>query len=114
MSVETGKREAGLQWGAPLGLRGTRAGAARGWLIARPFADVRGPAVSMRRDALFRRSLIAADVVAIIGALVLTVVLSSRKVPLQLTWESLVGVPLLLIGAKLLGLYDRDETLLRK
>lgn len=114
MSVETGKRtDAGLQWGVPLGLRGTRAGASRG-LVRRPFADVRGPAVSLRRDALFRRSLIAADVLAILGALVLTVVLSSRRVPLQLTWESLVGVPLLLMGAKLLGLYDRDETLLRK
>ncbi|HEX3911283.1 MAG TPA: sugar transferase [Solirubrobacteraceae bacterium] len=68
----------------------------------------------MRRDALFRRSLLAADTLAILAALILTVTLSSRRVPLQLTWESLVGVPLLLIGAKLLGLYDRDETLLRK
>src|ERR1041385_5476315 len=114
MSVETGKRtEAGLQWGVPVGLRG-QATPARERLIRGPFAGVRGPAVSLRRDALFRRSLIVADVIAILGALVLTVVLSSRRVPLQLTWESLVGVPLLLIGAKLLGLYDRDETLLRK
>ena len=75
---------------------------------------LRGPAVCLRRDALFRRSLLVADVVAIVGALVLTVALSSRRVPLHLTWESLVGVPLLLVGAKLLGLYDRDETLLRK
>jgi exopolysaccharide biosynthesis polyprenyl glycosylphosphotransferase len=68
----------------------------------------------LRRDALFRRALLVADVAAILGALILTVVLSSRRVPLQLTWESFVGVPLLLIGAKLLGLYDRDETLLRR
>jgi exopolysaccharide biosynthesis polyprenyl glycosylphosphotransferase len=68
----------------------------------------------MRRDALFRRSLLAADIFAILAALILTVALSSRRVPLQLTWESLAGIPLLLIGAKLLGLYDRDETLLRK
>ena len=115
MSVETGKRtEAELQWPAPLGLRRASAAATRRRLAAGPFAGIRGPAVCMRRDALFRRSLITADVVAILGALVLTVVLSSRKVPLQLTWESLIGVPLLLIGAKLLGLYDRDETLLRK
>jgi exopolysaccharide biosynthesis polyprenyl glycosylphosphotransferase len=77
-------------------------------------AGLRGPSVCLRRDALFRRALLAADVVAILGALVLTVALSSRRVPLHLTWESLVGVPLLLVGAKLLGLYDRDETLLRK
>jgi exopolysaccharide biosynthesis polyprenyl glycosylphosphotransferase len=111
MSVETGKRtEAGLSWGPPLGLRGARGDAAR----RRSATAARGPAVCLRRDALFRRALLVADIVAILGALVLTVALSSRRVPLQLTWESLVGVPLLLIGAKLLGLYDRDETLLRR
>jgi exopolysaccharide biosynthesis polyprenyl glycosylphosphotransferase len=66
----------------------------------------------MRRDALFRRSLLAADVVAIVVALSLTVELSSRS--LQLTWASIGCVPLLLFWAKLNGLYDRDETLLRK
>jgi exopolysaccharide biosynthesis polyprenyl glycosylphosphotransferase len=111
MSVETGKRtEAGLSWGAPIGLRDTRGAAAR----RRSATAARGPAVCLRRDALFRRALLVADIVAILGALILTVALSSRRVPLQLTWESLVGVPLLLIGAKLLGLYDRDETLLRR
>ncbi len=42
----------------------------------------------------------------------LTVALSSRS--LQLTWAGIVGMPILLVGAKLFGLYDRDETLLRK
>jgi exopolysaccharide biosynthesis polyprenyl glycosylphosphotransferase len=74
--------------------------------------EARGPAASMRRDALFRRTLLVADTVAIVGAFVLTVMLSSRS--LQLTWAGIVGVPILLVGAKLLGLYDRDETLLRK
>jgi exopolysaccharide biosynthesis polyprenyl glycosylphosphotransferase len=112
MSVETGKRtDAGLSWGAPLGLRSGARGDA---LRRRSTTAARGPAVCLRRDALFRRALLVADIVAILGALVLTVALSSRRVPLQLTWESLVGVPLLLIGAKLLGLYDRDETLLRR
>jgi exopolysaccharide biosynthesis polyprenyl glycosylphosphotransferase len=112
MSVETGKRtEAGLSWGPPLGLRsGTRGDAAR----RRRATAARGPAVCLRRDALFRRALLVADIAAILGALILTVVLSSRRVPLHLTWESFVGVPPLLIGAKLLGLYDRDETLLRR
>jgi exopolysaccharide biosynthesis polyprenyl glycosylphosphotransferase len=117
MSVETGNgREAtGLQWGPPLaGSKAARAGAGRGRMAPGRIAEVRGPAACVRRDALFRRSLLAADVVAILGALILTVVLSSRRIPLQLTWESLAGVPLLLIVAKLLGLYDRDETLLRK
>jgi len=75
-------------------------------------AEVRGPAASLRRDALFRRMLLLADVVAIVGAFVLTVGLASRS--LQLTWASVAGVPVLLMGAKLFGLYDRDETLLRK
>jgi exopolysaccharide biosynthesis polyprenyl glycosylphosphotransferase len=66
----------------------------------------------MRRDALFRRMLLAADVVAVTGAFFLTVALSSRS--LQLTWASAVALPILLIFAKLFGLYDRDETLLRK
>src|SRR5580693_5071856 len=74
--------------------------------------EARGPAACLRRDALFRRLLLGADVVAIAGTFVLVTQLSSRS--LQLTWLSLVGLPLLLAGAKLFGLYDRDETLLRK
>jgi exopolysaccharide biosynthesis polyprenyl glycosylphosphotransferase len=38
--------------------------------------------------------------------------LSTRS--LQLTWASIVGLPILLIGAKVSGLYDRDDALLRK
>jgi exopolysaccharide biosynthesis polyprenyl glycosylphosphotransferase len=68
----------------------------------------------MLRDTRFRRALLTADTVAILGALMFTVVLSSRMKALHLTWESLLGVPLLLVAAKLLGLYDRDESLLRK
>jgi exopolysaccharide biosynthesis polyprenyl glycosylphosphotransferase len=74
--------------------------------------EARGPAASLRRDALFRRMLLLADVVAIAGAFLLMTLVASR--PLQLTWLSLAGLPLLLLGAKLFGLYDRDETLLRK
>jgi len=42
----------------------------------------------------------------------LTSELSSRS--LQLTWTAAVGLPILLLGAKLSGLYDRDEALLHK
>ncbi len=115
MSVETGTGngpETRLRWGPATASR-TRDGSRR--RLGLDFAaGARGPSVCLRRDALFRRALLAADVIAILGALILTVALSSRRVPLHLTWESLVGVPLLLVGAKLLGLYDRDETLLRK
>ena len=74
--------------------------------------EARGPAASMRRDALFRRMLLAADIIAIAGVFLLMTRLSPR--PLQLRWLSIAGLALLLIGAKLFGLYDRDETLLRK
>jgi exopolysaccharide biosynthesis polyprenyl glycosylphosphotransferase len=66
----------------------------------------------MRRDALFRRLLVVADVGAIVGAFVLMMVFSHRVV--ALSWAGLVGLPVVVVGAKLTGLYDRDETLLRK
>ncbi len=75
-------------------------------------AEARRPAATMRREYLFRRALLVADVLAIALAFVLTVELSSRS--LQLTWMSIIGLPVLLVGAKMLGLYDRDEALLRK
>jgi exopolysaccharide biosynthesis polyprenyl glycosylphosphotransferase len=50
--------------------------------------------------------------IALVGAFLLTVALSHRA--LQLTWVILLAIPIFLIGAKVLGLYDRDETLLRK
>jgi len=116
MSVEAGNgTEAGVQWSPPLvGSRSVGGRAGRRRLAVGQITEARGPAACMRRDALFRRSLLMADVVAIVGALVLTVAVSARHVPLHLTWESLAGVPLLLVAAKTLGLYDRDETLLRK
>jgi exopolysaccharide biosynthesis polyprenyl glycosylphosphotransferase len=77
-------------------------------------SDDRGPAVSMRRDTIFRRSLLGADALSIVCALALTVALSAHALPLRVGIESLAVVPLLLLGAKLTGLYDRDETLLRK
>ncbi len=73
--------------------------------------EVEQPATE-RRDWLFRRMLVAADVVAIVGAFALTVEMASRS--LQLTWAGVAGIPALLLGAKLYGLYDRDEVLLRK
>ena len=79
---------------------------------AAEISEVRGPAASMQRDALFHRALLVADVVALTGAFALTIVLSRRS--LQLTWAVVAAVPALVLCAKLAGLYDRDETLLRK
>jgi exopolysaccharide biosynthesis polyprenyl glycosylphosphotransferase len=66
----------------------------------------------MARDALFRRMLALADIVAIVGAFLLTFEIAKR--PLGLTWGAALEIPILLVAAKLTGLYDRDETLLRK
>src|SRR5580692_12927314 len=74
--------------------------------------EVRGSSACIRRDALFRRLLVVADVVAVVGAFLVTVGLSRRSV--QLTWAGVVAVPVLVVCAKLTGLYDRDEALLRK
>ena len=64
------------------------------------------------RRPVFRRMLVAADVISIVAAFVLTVALSRRSV--QLTWAGVAAIPILVVCAKLTGLYDRDETLLRK
>ena len=109
--VETQARIGGLA-SAPSGARGFVGLGLRRRSTPQQISEARGPAASLRRDALFRRMLLAADVVAIAGAFLVVTQLSLR--PLQLTWLSIVGLPLLLLGAKLFGLYDRDETLLRK
>jgi exopolysaccharide biosynthesis polyprenyl glycosylphosphotransferase len=75
-------------------------------------AQTKAQKASDHRDWLFRRMLVLADIGAIVGAFALTVELSSRS--LQITWASIAGLPILLLGAKLYGLYDRDEVLLRK
>ena len=114
VSVETGSgTEEGVAWGGTIsGSRGLLGIAGRRRLAAAGISEVRGPAACMRRDALFRRMLLVADVVAIVGAFVLTVALSRRSI--QLTWAGIVAVPIVIVCAKLTGLYDRDETLLRK
>jgi exopolysaccharide biosynthesis polyprenyl glycosylphosphotransferase len=81
-----------------------------------PITEAHGPvaaeAANLSRGALFRRSLLAADIVAIVGAFMLLAEVSSRS--LQLTWVSVCGLLSLLVVAKIFGLYDRDEVLLHK
>jgi exopolysaccharide biosynthesis polyprenyl glycosylphosphotransferase len=112
-SVRDDRTEAGgPQTGAAVGGRGiTRLVARRGGGPLQ-ITEALGSAASMRRDALFRRMLVAADVVAIVVAFTLTVRLASNT--LRVTWAGVIGVLALLVGAKIFGLYDRDETVLRK
>jgi exopolysaccharide biosynthesis polyprenyl glycosylphosphotransferase len=92
--------------------RGFRALATRRRVAALDLPEAWGPAARMRREAIFRRTLLLADLVAVTGAFMLTIALSTRS--LQLAWTALAGMPMLVVGAKVFGLYDRDETLLRK
>ncbi len=99
---------------------GDHGGAGSSWLVRRrrramaaaEGVEMRGPAASLRRDALFRRLLMVADVFAILAAFALTTGVSSRS--MQLTVVGIATIPILLLGAKILGVYDRDEALLRK
>jgi exopolysaccharide biosynthesis polyprenyl glycosylphosphotransferase len=63
------------------------------------------------RDAAYRRTLAVADLVSALAALTLGVAVFGDD---SLTLAVLVFVPLILVVGKSLGLYDRDEHLLRK
>jgi exopolysaccharide biosynthesis polyprenyl glycosylphosphotransferase len=63
-------------------------------------------------DQLLRRSLLVADVSACVAAIVAISMISGRS--LQVTWVGIAGLLALCLGAKMFGLYDRDETVLRK
>ncbi len=77
-----------------------------------PPAETEGTRINLRRDQLFRRALFIADTAAFVAALGVLSIVTSR--PLRLTPVSIGGLLALLAGAKILGLYDRDEALLHK
>jgi exopolysaccharide biosynthesis polyprenyl glycosylphosphotransferase len=64
-----------------------------------------------RRDAVFRRLLALADVLAASVAIVVGGVLLAADL---VNVYSLVGLPLIVFAAKTLGLYDRDELVVHK
>lgn len=89
----------------------------RGWTSLRRAAalqitEATGPEASLLRDALFRRMLLAGDLSAVVAALLVTTRIASP--PIHLTWWSVLVLPATALGAKLFGLYDRDEALLRR
>jgi len=114
MSVEAGSgTEKPFSLNAHVAVPSSRAGArSRRVGFIQSLREARGPAACMRRDTLFRRMLLIADVLAVVGAFVLTVELSHRSV--ALTWYGLAVLPIIAVCAKMTGLYDRDEALLRK
>ena len=77
------------------------------------FTSVSGPnrAESRRRDAIYRRALAAADLLALAFALLLSVVVSEGA---GLSAYALLAFPALVVVVKALGLYDRDQHLVHK
>ncbi len=115
MSVEAGsgtEKPFALSTHVAVPLSGRAAARSKKLGLIQGLREGRGPSVCMRRDALFRRVLLAADLLAVVAAFVLTVSLSHRAV--GLTWYGLAALPIIVVCAKMTGLYDRDEALLRK
>jgi exopolysaccharide biosynthesis polyprenyl glycosylphosphotransferase len=94
----------------PRGRLGGRDARQRTAVIQAP--DLTGPVAGARRDSLFRRMLLSADICSLLLALLLTT--SLARPSLSLGWGSLLGLLLVMGWAKLSGLYDRDEALIHK
>jgi exopolysaccharide biosynthesis polyprenyl glycosylphosphotransferase len=74
-------------------------------------ADDLGRDAVAGRDRVYRRSLVLADGVAALAAVFVAVTLLGSD---HLRWASLLTAPLAVLVSKVLGLYDRDELLIRK
>lgn len=64
----------------------------------------------LRREAIHRRSLAAADLAALACSLVAVLAVEGQ----ELRPASVIAVPFVVLVNKLLGLYDRDELVIRK
>lgn len=103
--------ETGLKSSDTAAPEGALAGAPTAPAANLPPATVPRPSLIRRRDAIFRRSLALADLLATSAALVLAVVVVGEGRILA----GAVAVPLLfVVVAKAVGLYDRDEHLLHR
>jgi exopolysaccharide biosynthesis polyprenyl glycosylphosphotransferase len=78
---------------------------------ARPITERDPRAEVARREAIFRRSLAFADVVAAALALIVCVVLVGDD---DLRPLALLSAPLVVVAGKVAGVYDRDELLVNK
>jgi exopolysaccharide biosynthesis polyprenyl glycosylphosphotransferase len=115
MTVETDREPRESSLGGSLA--STRGGGAwarlrRASPIPLQITEATGPGASLRRDALYRRLLLTADAIAVTAGFLIAARLSAH--PLHVSWLGLLALPLVLVGAKVCGLYDRDAVLLRK
>lgn len=67
-----------------------------------------------RRDSVYRRSLATADVLAVVATLLIATRLVGGDRELARVVITVIAVPLMVVMGKLTGLYDRQESLLRK
>jgi exopolysaccharide biosynthesis polyprenyl glycosylphosphotransferase len=85
--------------------------AGRRWLLAPPVSESGAQAAVLKRAAVYRRLLATGDVVATIAAIGFALRVGAGA---PLTPRIAVVFPALVLAAKLNGLYDRDELVLRK
>ena len=110
-------RTAARRWrrprlGIPFSVLAARLGVARPHSeLERPIREGDPRVEVARRDAVFRRSLALADAGAATATALLCVTLFGRAALHPL---ALLGLPLVVLAAKLVGLYDRDELLVNK
>jgi exopolysaccharide biosynthesis polyprenyl glycosylphosphotransferase len=84
------------------------------WEVLPHGHDEYGPrAVVSKRDTRLRRALALGDVAASLLALVVVLRLLDPGVA-RLRWTDLLTAPFVLLAGKVIGLYDRDQNLLRK
>jgi exopolysaccharide biosynthesis polyprenyl glycosylphosphotransferase len=76
-----------------------------------PIPEGRKDPATLRRDAVFRRSLAVADVISAAAAIALGVAVLGDE---SLSPALVAAPPLIVLVSKAAGLYDRDEHLLRK
>jgi exopolysaccharide biosynthesis polyprenyl glycosylphosphotransferase len=74
-------------------------------------AEAQPPGALLGRDAVYRRMLAFADVLAAGAALIVCVTVLGED---RLRWATLAALPLVVVVSKVIGLYDREELLLRR
>lgn len=80
-------------------------------LARRPIVERSGDRASGQRDRIYRRSLAISDALAMAFSLFLSISIVGGATP-RVT--GLLAIPAVIVVAKSIGLYDRDELLLRK
>jgi exopolysaccharide biosynthesis polyprenyl glycosylphosphotransferase len=96
--------------GATTALRPRRFGWFRGTARAREIPEGRPTPANLRRDSVYRRLLLGADILCAAVAIAILADLTDAT----LTLVAFAAVPLVALVSKAIGLYDRDENLLRK